>query len=63
MSGEREEYSVRIRYASGATETAEHLPAETACSIFAEVEDSDRVVAAEVTGPTGTTVDEFDHRA
>jgi hypothetical protein len=55
-------YTVRVRYTSGVTEYVEGAAPETACSIFAEAEDNVRVLSAVVTGPTGTTVDEFDHR-
>lgn len=60
MSSSEEHYSIKVKYASGATEELTDLPAETASAIFAEAEDSDRVVSAEVTGPTGTVLDTTD---
>lgn len=44
------EFQVKIWYASGAYEEIDHAPAHVATTVYAEAEDSDRVVAAEIHG-------------
>lgn len=54
-------FTVKVWYHTGAYEEIPNAPAETAASIYAEAEDSERVAAAEVFGPTGTLVDHCSH--
>lgn len=54
-------FTVKIWYHTGAYEEVSQAAPETAASIFGEAEDSERVAAAEVFGPTGTLVDHYCH--
>lgn len=56
------EFQVKIWYASGAYEQADHVPVGLATTIYAEAESSDRVVAGEIHGcATGKLYQSFRH--